>query len=246
MGAGALMKLLAAVVQIDASDASNSYINFGNAFNVSKDADGNLALAINSPTDNAIMVNNKPVWHKGNMVIQQDQPPSGRGLLWLKPTSVSTVNYLKSVTSTGHFMADNTQSHALAAQGSDVMSAAGTYTFTIRFRVKHYGGGSSIAVSANALTVALIKSDVTVNMSYATAFTLKAWGEKEVTITATSTSTVFSANTDAITCNIQISGLGAYSQDRFLGLASGSVIDLQINGPGTGGSAQLCEVKYVP
>ena len=40
-------------------------------------------MSINSPSDDAIKVNNNPVWHKGNIVVAQDQPASGKKSIWL-------------------------------------------------------------------------------------------------------------------------------------------------------------------
>lgn len=244
MGAGALMKLLAAVVQIDASDASNSYINFGNAFNVSKGADGNFALTINSPTDNAIMVNNKPVWHKGNILVQQDQPASGSGVLWMKPVTTSQVIYAMTVASksSSTYSGNGYKEYSLANQSADVMSTAGTYSFALKFTLRHYGDGN---YTVSQITITLTKGGKTLTL-YTGAVTVGGWSSKEVTAAATTTDTDFTSGTGVINCKIQPSGTIPYTTSDFLAHEVGSPITTTITGPGGGGSAQLCEVKYVP
>lgn len=244
MSAGALMKLLAAVVQIDASDASNSYINFGNAFNVSKGSDGNFALTINSPTDNAIMVNNKPVWHKGNILVQQSQPASGSGVLWMKPVTTSQVIYAMTVASksSSTYAGGGYKEYTLANQNTDVMSAAGTYSFALKFTLRHYGDGN---YTVSQITITLTKGGKTLTL-YTGSVTVGGWSSKEVTATATTTDTEFTSGTGVINCKIQPSGTIPYSVSDFLAHEVGSPITATITGPGGGGSAQLCEVKYVP
>ena len=244
MGAGALMKLLAAVVQIDASDASNSYINFGNAFNVSKGADGNFALTINSPTDNAIMVNNKPVWHKGNILVQQNQPASGSGVLWMKPVSTSQVIYAATITSksSSTYSGNGYKEYALANQSTDVMSAAGTYSFAIKFTLRHYGDGN---YTVSQITITLTKGGKTLTL-YTGTVTVGGWSSKVVTATGTTTETGFTSGTGTINCKIQPSGTIPYTVSDFLAHEVGTTVEATITGPGGGGSAQLCEVKYVP
>lgn len=244
MSAGALMKLLAAVVQIDASDASNSYINFGNAFNVSKGSDGNFALTINSPTDNAIMVNNKPVWHKGNILVQQSQPASGSGVLWMKPVTTSQVIYAMTVASksSSTYAGGGYKEYTLANQNTDVMSAAGTYSFSLKFTLRHYGSGN---YTVSQITITLTKGGKTLTL-YTGSVTVGGWSSKEVVATGTTTETAFTSGTGTINCKIQPSGTIPYTTSDFLAHEVGSPITATITGPGGGGSAQLCEVKYVP
>ena len=244
MSAGALMKLLAAVVQIDASDASNSYINFGNAFNVSKGADGNFALTINSPTDNAIMVNNKPVWHKGNILVQQNQPASGSGVLWMKPVTTSQVIYAMTVASksSSTYSGGGYKEYSLANQSTDVMSAAGTYSFALKFTLRHYGDGN---YTVSQITITLTKGGKTLTL-YTGSVTVGGWSSKVVVATGTTTDTDFTSGTGAINCKIQPSGTIPYDVTNFLAHEVGTTVEATITGPGGGGSAQLCEVKYVP
>jgi phage minor structural protein len=244
MLAGTLLRLTAAVVQIDASDANNSYINFGSAFNVSKGSDGNFALTINSPSDDAIKVNNKPILHRGNVLIQQAQPASGNGVLWIKPVSVADVVYKHHVAGKAgySYVTSYSRNHLLSAETQDILNASGTYSFTVKFTLQYFGNAG---VTVSSINVTLAKGGATVSMTHG-AVTIPAWGTKEIIVTGSSTSPLFSSTTSDITCTIQPVGTNPYAADNYLAHQVGSTIDCKIVGPGSGGVAQMCELRYVP
>ena len=100
-------------------------------------------------------------------------------------------------------------------------------------------------INLSSINVTLTKGAGSLTLTHG-AVSIGGWSEREITITGTTTSTAFTVNTGAITCSIKPNGTGAYDINNFLAHKVGSLIEANIVGPGGGGSAQLCEVRYVP
>jgi len=215
---------------------------------VGKGMDDTYQLAINSKSDDAIKVNGRSVWHKGNIVVQQAQPPGGKQTIWLKPNATSGVVYSKHITaSLNHWHTPSTpmRSHNLAAQSSDTMGASGTYTFSVKITFKRFGGSGTSTYSTSGGSVQLKKGGATLSLSALPALSLKPWAEQTVTVTGSTTSAAFTSGTGDIVCEITVTGTKAYDVNDFLAYGRPSDIVCSIIGPG-GSTAQACQVYYVP
>ncbi len=244
ISAGGELKLSGARVQIDASDANNSHINFGSVFNVGRDSAGTFGLSINSPNDNAIRINGQPIWHRGNILIQQSQPPQGKGTLWLRPNATKTVDYRYTIKSKSESRYTNggTRTYTLTPATSDIMSASGTYTFTVKFTLCNYGDAK---YTFGTITVTLSKAGGLLTLTQA-GTTLNGWVQREFTLTGSTTSPLFTSSTAGISCAIQIAGTKAYSDFSFLSHIPGTVVECNIVGPGGTSGATPCEVYWCP
>ena len=247
MNAGTTFKVNSGTVQIEAGDASDSVLQFGDAFSVSKEGT-DYTLAINSKNDDAIKVNGRSVWHKGNIIVQEAQPPGGKQTIWLKPNATSGVVYSKHITATlnhWHTPTTSMRSHNLAAQSSDTMSASGTYTFSVKITFKRFGGSGTSTYSTSGGSVQLKKGGATLSLSALPAMSLKPWASQTVTVTGSTTSAAFTSGTGDIVCEITVTGTKAYDVNDFLAYGRPSDIVCSIIGPG-GSTAQACQVYYVP
>lgn len=244
ISAGGELMLNGAMVQINASDANNSHINFGSVFNVGRDSTGVFGLNINSPSDNAIRINGQPIWHKGNILIQSSQPAAGKGTLWLRPNSTQSLIYRYGIKSTSEsaYYGGGTKTYTLAAATNDVMSVSGTYNFTVKFTLCNYGNPS---YTFGTITLNLYKGNAQLTMTHA-GTTLGGWVRREFTIKASTTNTIFTSGTGGIACYIQIAGTKTALLDSFLAHVPGTAIECTITGPGGTSAATPCEIFWCP
>lgn len=248
MNSGTALKMKSGTVQIEAGDASDSRLQFGDAFSVGKDSTGNYTLALNSKSDDAIKVNGKAIWSRGNLVVQQAQPASGKQTVWVKPNATTSAMYQYTIVATNTSYYTNTgslRSYALAAQSGDTMGAAGTYSFSVTMTFKRFGGTGLATYNTTGGTVQLKKGGNTLTLSALPALSLKPWAERTVTVTGSTTSTAFTSATGDITCEVTVTGAKPYDNNDFLAHGRPSDVSCAITGPG-GAAAQACQVFYVP
>jgi len=245
MNAGTSFKVNAGTVQIQAGDASNSQLEFGEAFSVGKGTDGKFQLSVNTKSDEAIMVNDNPVWHRGNMVVQDTRPPSGNRTVWLKPSSTQELEYRRSFTSRVYYGQPSVVTHSLAAASSGAMSTAGTYTITVKFKIKRITAVQKTSViSITGGTCVLTKGSGSLTLSIP-AVDFYPWNEHEFVLTGTTTSTAFTSGTGAISATVTLNRSGTVYADDNLAHNTGTVMSCIIRGPGSS-AEQPCEVFYVP
>ena len=243
---GGLLSMSGAKVQIDASNANDSRINFGDVFRVEKDTDGILGLSISSPNENAIKINNKPVWHRGNILIQDTQP-AGNDIVWLKPSAITTIKYSLPITNanaqTFSGSSSSTKTYSIPCLSTDVMTAAGTYRISAKFSIYHSG---NISQTISGVSVTLKKGGKALALPSLGSFKFNGWGSRlGYDQFVDTTLTEFSTTTGDITCEIKVSGTIAYTTSNFLIQESGVPIDISIKGAGSS-SAQPCTVYYIP
>lgn len=233
-----------AKVQISAEDSVNSFIDFGGAFKVSKGSDGVFGMSINSPSDDAIKVNNNPVWHKGNIVVAQTQPASGKKSIWLQPSSTQEVNYRHVIASksASSYSNGNSRTYAASALTTDTMTGAGTYTVKVKGVISHYGDPT---YTISGLTIVLTKGGKSITLTKGSGHTFYGWKSLEFELPGTTIETAFASTTGDISCVITPTGTIAYSASNFLAHAKDSLIEVSITGEGSG-TAQVCTVYYVP
>ncbi len=245
MNAGTTFKVNAGTVQIQAGDASNSQLEFGEAFSVGKGTDGKFQLSVNTKSDEAIMVNDNPVWHRGNMVVQDTRPPSGNRTVWLKPSSTQELEYRRSFTSRVYYGQPSVVTHSLAATSSGAMSTAGTYTITVKFKIKRITAVQKTSViSITGGTCVLTKGSGSLTLSIP-AVDFYPWNEHEFVLTGTTTSTAFTSGAGAISATVTLNRSGTVYADDNLVHNTGTVMSCIIRGPGSS-AEQPCEVFYVP
>lgn len=246
IAAGATLSMEAGTVQIESADASASFLQFGDAFYVGKEGN-QYQLNINSRAEDAIQINNKSVWHKGNIVVQQNPPASGKQIIWLKPNATTSAEYKTTITTTANLHYShpvNSRSFNLAAQSSDTLSATGTYNFAVTIQFKRYGGDGSGTYDTTGGTVVLTKGGATLSMNLP-AMVFGSWKSKTINLTGSTTSTAFTATTGYIACAITITGVKPYTSSDFIAHVKPSDIRCVITGPG-GSTAQPCQVFFVP
>jgi hypothetical protein len=248
MNAGTTFKVNSGTVQVEAGDASNSSLRFGNAFSVNKEG-ADYKLAINSQSDDAIMVNSKPVWHKGNLVVSKTQPPTGNETVWIKPGAGSgaVLNYQTTITSNVAYAGGGSQTIALANQTGDTSTTAGTYTFSVTFTLRRYAVNQRVPnINTTGGSVVLTKGGAFLTLGAIPSLQFGPWHDRTVTVTGSTTNTAFASTTGDISCVITVAGTPAYGGDDFIAHARPSLVSCTINAPGSGGSVQPCELFFVP
>jgi hypothetical protein len=248
MNAGTTFKVNSGTVQIEAGDASNSSLRFGDAFSVNKEGT-DYKLAINSKSDNAIMINSNPVWHKGNLVVSKTQPPTGNETVWIKPGSSSgaVLKYQNTITSNVAYAGGGSQTIALANQTGDTSTTAGTYTFSVTFTLRRFAVNQRVPnINTTGGSVVLSKGGANLTLGAIPSLQFGPWHDRTVTVTGSTTNTAFASTTGDISCVITIAGTPAYGGDDFIAHARPSLVSCTINAPGSGGSVQPCELFFVP
>jgi len=244
--AGSLFSIEAGTVQIEAEDASDSFIQFGDVFYIGREGNDYI-LNINSKKDNAIQVNNNAVWHKGNLAVQQAQPASGKQTVWIKPGTTTNVEYKTTITTTANLnysFGTPTRNFSLAIQSGDTMNAAGTYYIDLTITFKRYGGTGVDTYDITGGTVVLTKGGTTLSIPLP-AMSFGSWRSITVTVQGSTTSTDFTSATGDIGCAITLTGVKPYASSDFISHARPSDIKCVITGPGSL-TAQPCQIFFTP
>lgn len=247
--AGGELNLSGGKVNIAAGDGTNSRIAFGDVFSVGQQENGEYGLSINSKDLNAMRINNFPVISRASLRVQQAQPPSGLGAIWLKPSATTELVYR--FTETSPLRNDtlfagtnnNLKNFSMQPISTDVIADTGSKNLKVEFWLKRYGGTTNRSIGN--ITVTLLKGSQQETLGTVSGKTFGSWGAHKIEATGTTTGNWLTANTGAITCRISIAGVWNYDASDILAIKKDSVIELNIKGAGSL-AAQPCQVFYVP
>ena len=248
MDSGGKVEIFGSAVDIQASESEHSQLVFGDAFSVARDKNGNMTLAINGDTDDAIRVNNNPVLHRGNVVVSSTQPPSGRQTIWLQPNTIAQISFaqnISAISNPNYATGMPSITFTLAQVGSETMNAAGTYSVKVKFKLLHVNPPDTDNYTINGFTITLTKGSASLTIDDNTQTTFYGYQSKEFELTATTTNPGFTSSAGPVTCVIAPKGLKPYTSASYLRHAHGSQVEAIIDGPSSGGTAQACAVFYV-
>lgn len=224
-------------VRISAGDSEESYINFGEAFAASKDG-----MSAESGSFGDLKVAGKRVLTEDKMpmrVVVSATEPTGSGLIWLKPETVSTAEYKADTgVNRNKFFYEADQTLSLAAQSSDTMTS-GTFAYRVAFTVLLINDGS--AEKNVVFSVSAAKGAKQVNFPAYTLPSIKAWQQVDVEIEVEST-TSLCGDTGAINVTIGAANLKANN----LCLQKNTQVMLTVTNRSASGSVQPCSIYYKP
>ena len=191
----------------------------------------------------SLSLGGKAVLTKGDLavpVVVSTSQPAGHGLLWIKPSSVTSARYsaysADSRNNTVRFGASNPLTFNFTAETSNTL-ANSTFTYTLEFNAISLSDATLTGVrfSANAT-----KSGASVSFAQSGAITMTKWQVVHVTLTASS-NTNLCANASAISVAIT----AAASNLSALYIQSQQYMTLTV-ASSAGGSVQACNVNYIP
>lgn len=244
MQAGTAFKVKSGgTVQIDASSADNSYINLGDGnFSASKDG-GVVAEAGHFGT--SLDVKGKRVLTEADVdrkIVVSTSQPSGHNLIWLKPSSVTAVNYSAFTASSRDASVDfyrqpsNKIRKSFSCDGGTLPNGA-TYTYTVTIPI--YSTGADMT----DFKLAIYFGKGSYIYLAQTNIVLTPWHLTNVTFTTTS-SINMCANTNAISMDIEGTKNGSPLTTNVY-LQKDTTMTLTCSASG-GSGTQACSVYYVP
>ena len=236
-------------VQISAGDSDNSFINFGEAFAVSK----NGVFAENG-TFASLKVNGQDVLTTdklGYKIVVATEKPNETGIVWLKPTSstsVKTVEYSGATPSSrkeASYLGNSNVARTFIVNCSttDVLSGSGTFKYKVRFPIILAGDVSNQSnVGFNVTATKSDNSNLKVVFPTYTLATIEAW--KWYYIEATVESDInLCETTSGISVSIQTKNA---VNDGYLHVQKDNTIYLTCSNMNMSEGEQTCSVYYIP
>lgn len=229
-------------VQISAGDSNDSFINFGEAFAVSKGG-------VSATTGNfaSLTVNGKDVLTAdklGYKIVISASEPSETGIIWLCPTSVKSVEYSGNTPSsrlweTSHLGTKKT--FAVGCTNTDTLSDS-TYTYKVTFPIILIGQSTLQNVKFNVVATKQDDSSLSVTFpTYTYAELIEEYHYYSVTVTVESSLNLCATSTP-ISISIHASNIG--SQPLYI--QKDSTVDFICTNKNASGSTQPCSVYYKP
>ena len=229
-------------VQISAGDSNDSFINFGEAFAVSKGG-------VSATTGNfaSLTVNGKDVLTAdklGYKIVISASEPSETGIIWLCPTSVKSVEYSGNTPSsrlweTSHLGTKKT--FAVGCTTTDTLSDS-TYTYKVTFPIILIGQSTLQNVKFNVVATKQDDSSLSVTIpTYTYAELIEEYHYYSVTVTVKSSVNLCATSTP-ISISIHASNIG--SQPLYI--QKDSTVDFICTNKNASGSTQPCSVYYKP
>ena len=231
-------------VQISAGNGDDSFIDFGEAFAVDKNG---VTATIGNFT--SLKVTGNDVLTKeylNSKVIVSTKTPNETGVIWLCPTSVTSVEYkketpnLRDITA---YIANTTKTFSVECNTQDVLTG-GPYTYTVKFPVYLALDGESESNLKFQVT-ATKSTDPSLKIEFPeyTIASLKAWQLHNVEITLDESSVNLCTNTDPINVAITCSNAKTYMR---LYINKDSYVYFNSTDTNATGSTQPCSVYYIP
>ena len=227
--------------QLDAENPNqDAHINIRGL--LTADNEGGLTAEMGSFAK-SLSLGGKAVLTKGDLavpVVVSTSQPAGHGLLWIKPSSVTSARYsaysADSRNNTVRFGAANPLTFSFAAETSNTL-ANSTFTYTLEFDAISLSDATLTGVKFSAKAT---KSSASVSFAQSGAITMTKWQVVHVTLTASS-NTNLCANASAISVAIT----AAASNLSALYIQSQQYMTLTV-ASSAGGSVQACNVNYIP
>lgn len=229
-------------VQIDASSAEDSYINLGNGnFSASKQG------GVTGDTGNftKLFAGGKPVLTGDNLpmpVIVSKNNPGKRGVVWLQPSSLSSVDYTNagftSRKEANDFGITHTISATFAAVNSDTLPNG-----TLKYHLEIPLYSLSASIDDMSIAVKLTKGSSSVTMTRVNNIVIRPYNEVIAVCEFTSTTNLCS-NANAITVEMTGTRAGATMTEHVY-IQKDRALKLTVSTSGSG-SAQACNVYYLP
>lgn len=232
-------------VQISASDSDDSYINFGEAFAVSKDG-----VSATTGTFSSLKVGGQDVLTAdklGYKIVISTNEPSETGIIWLCPTSIKSVEYTGATPSSrnesGYLGNSNVaRTFSVNCSTTDTLPNS-TYTYKVVFPIIRAGNVSNISnVGFNVTATKSDDSSLKVTFPTYTLATVEAWKWYYIEITVESSVNLCSTSAPI---NVSIQSSNAVN-DGYLHIQKDETIYLTCSDTNASGSTQPCSVYYKP
>lgn len=234
-------------VEINASGNNDSYIYFGNDVRISK-LGGVMA---NTGSFGSLSVGGLPVLIKSDEVnykiMVSSGMPSETGVLWIQPSTASSVSYRVQTDSVPYadrcLYQDEPVTIALSPMSPDTLSGTIRYGLTIPIRVM----SETEHVYNMTISAVAVKQNTgeTITFDPVTAVDIGPYERQEITMTAPATAqNNLCATTDPI--NVSITVHSTVDRPLYLRIESGRYVTLTCNGSGAGSGVQSCGVFYIP
>ncbi len=226
--------------QLDAENPDqDAHINIRGL--LTADNEGGLTAEIGSFAK-SLSLGGKAVLTKGDLavpVVVSTSQPSGHGLLWVNPSSVTSAQYsaysADSRNNTVRFGATNPLTFSFTAETSNAL-ANSTFTYTLEFDVISLSDATLNGVRFSAKAT---KSSASVSFAQSPAISMTKWQVVHITLTVTS-NTNLCANASAISVSITATA----SNLAALYIQSQQYMSLTVaSSAGTG--TQACNLYYV-
>lgn len=221
-------------VQIDAKDGANSFIRLGDGnFNVTQSGDMSTRTGDFSES---LKVGSQPVWHGGNAIVSASKP-KGHGVLWIQPSTVSTVRYSMYTGTERNHNLPGTHTFELTADSSDLVTAS-QITYSLSIPVYEISGtNQNVRVQARMTKPGF----GTVLFPEYTLARINQWELKHIQVSVESSINLLS-NTDPIQLTLTVTD----SDTPGLFLQREMEIALVASIPGANAESQLCTLHWIP
>lgn len=229
-------------VQMDANSSEDSYINLGNGnFSASKQG------GVTGDTGNftKLFAGGKPVLTGDNLpmpIIVSKNNPNKHGVVWLQPSSLSSVDYTYAGYTSRRDANDFGITHTIMATFTAVNSdtlANGTLKYHLEIPL--YSVGASI--DNMSIAVKLTKGSSSVTMTRVNNIIIRPYNEV-IAVCEFSSTTNLCSNANAITVEMTGTRAGATMTEHVY-IQKDRTLKLTISTSGSG-SAQACNVYYLP
>ena len=229
-------------IKINAGDGVESYISLGEGnFSASKDG-GVIATTGNF---NSLMVGGSPVLTEetlGFKVVVSSEQPSGRGIIWICPTSVTWVKYSVSTGQNRNVNLHNdTRSFAITAETNETMPNS-TFLYEVRVPVYLiYDGSRERNVTFSIRATKASDSNLSITFPTYTLANIGEWEQKDIVVQLTST-TNLCATTGTINVYITTGNVSSWH----LYIQRYETISLKCTNTRASATVQACSVSYIP
>ena len=232
-------------VQISANDNEDSFINFGEAFAVSK----NGLSATSGNFNSSLTVGGKNVLTEdslGSKIIVSKTEPNESGIIWLCPSNISNSSsieykgYTADTRDTPLNISSLAKSFNVSCNTSDTLPTS-TYKYTVRFPITLvYSGSKESNIKFNVTATKSSDSSLKVQFPTYTLASINAWEEKNIEVSV-ETTTNLCADTSAI--SITISTENVSSTNLYVNKES-YIYFLAVDTNTTSAGTHVCTVYY--
>ena len=229
-------------IKINAGNGVESYISLG-AGNFSASKDGGVVATTGS--FNSLRVGGSPVLTEetlGFKVVVSSTQPSNRGVIWICPTSVTSVKYSVSTGPNRNVnLHNNTKSFAITAETNETMPNS-TFLYEVRVPVYLiYDGSKESNVTFSIRATKASDSNLSITFPTYTLASIREWEQKDIVVQLTST-TNLCATTGTINVYITTGGVSSWN----LYVQRYETISLKCTNTQASATVQACSVYYIP